>query len=219
MYAAKNGNLDVAKALLAQDDIKVNVYTNWRYENVEDDPNGPTALLIAYNTGHRDIAMEILKVKPYIGLREVLAEVSHYYNAYNSDENTILLLAAKDGDIEMVKYLFKLKDDRSLFRRAHSPLVIVNHMNKYDDTALILAARNGHLDVVQELLKRDDLIFTTMKNQGLRAYQEAATQEIKDIIAAKYKNPSKRIAEILENKILTGFEHLQCLEDNSKQII
>lgn len=216
MYAAKNGNMDVAKALLAQDDIKVNVYTKWRYENVEDDPNGPTALLIAYNTGHRDIAMEILKVKPYIGLREVLTEVSHYYNAYNSDENTILLLAAKDGDIEMVKYLFKLEDDRSLFRRAHSPLVIVNHMNKYDDTALILAARNGHLDVVQELLKRDDLIFTTMKNQGLRAYQEAATQEIKDIIAAKYKNPSKRIAEILENKILTGFEHLQCLEDNIK---
>ena len=54
------------------------------------------------------------------------------------DGNTLLILAARDGHVDLVEYLIK--------QRAR-----VNAMNSAGDTALKLAAFRGHLNVVEAL--------------------------------------------------------------------
>ncbi|MGL9725540.1 MAG: ankyrin repeat domain-containing protein [Wolbachia sp.] len=65
----------------------------------------------------------------------------------NSNGDTALHLAAKDGYSEIVQYLIE-KD-----------AAIVNSLNKYYDTSLLLAVKYDYLDIVAKLLENELILM------------------------------------------------------------
>ncbi len=169
------------------------------------------ALLLAYNNNHRDITMELLKAELHRNLSDLLTlenYKSKYYNAIDESKNTLLMLASKKGDIEIVNFLVNINKEQTKLGKAIIPIVDINKKDFDNNTALMFAADNGYLDVVETLLNQPELDLDCRNIFSKNAYQLAATQEIKDAIA-KRQNMLKKTSEALEKQVLEGLERFQ----------
>jgi hypothetical protein len=63
-------------------------------------------------------------------------------NAKYSDENTALIIASNNGQLEILKYLVEIGAD-------------VNSTNKWNSTALILASAKDHFEIVKNLVENE----------------------------------------------------------------
>ncbi len=98
--------------------------------------DGSTAFLIATRLGFSDVMKKMLLDK------EKDIDVNH---ASDSEGNTVLMLAAENGQLDVVKMLLDEKKD-----------IDVNVQNNQGHTALLLAIKNGQLDVAKMLLERKE---------------------------------------------------------------
>ncbi|CAF1667248.1 unnamed protein product, partial [Didymodactylos carnosus] len=81
-----------------------------------------------------------------------------------------LYWACRGGDLDAVKEIL-----------SSTPFSDVNHLEPNGSTALHAASFFGHVDVVKYLLHERGIIRHRKNRHGLTAYQEASTQEIREV--------------------------------------
>ena len=214
MYASEKGYKSIAHELVingADVTIVQKTKQNYNLGDITRVDRINNALLLAYNNNHRDITMELLKVELNRNLSDLLTlenYKSRYYNAIDDLGNTLLMLASRNGDIEIVSFLVNLNKEQTKLGNKVSPIVDINKKNLDENTALMLAAKYGYLDVVNELLNQPNIDLNCRNIFNKDAYQLATTQEIKDAIARR-QNMLKNTSEALEKEVLEGLEHFQ----------
>lgn len=213
MYAAKKGYQDIVHELLVNGaDVTIVQKIKRTYNLVDTEFDGiNNALLLAYNNNHRDITIELLEAELHRNLSDLLTlenYKSKYYNAVDELGNTLLMLASRKGDIEIVNFLVNLNKEQTKLGKAIIPIVDINKKDFDDNTALMLAAKYGYLDVVKTLLNQPEIDLNCRNIFSKNAYQLAATQEIKDAIK-KRQNVSEAILETLEKQVLEDVESFQ----------
>ncbi|RIB02755.1 ankyrin repeat-containing domain protein [Gigaspora rosea] len=127
--AAASGCKEVVKILLKQKhtyDIDINKM----------DKNGKTALDLATDNKHTEIAEDLL-------IEEKMKKEACFLKSLGHDENgkTPLHWAASEGHETTVKYLIELNAS------------LVNEVDKNNETALYDAVWNGHINIIEILLK------------------------------------------------------------------
>ena len=222
MYAAEKGYKPIAHELVingANITIvqKTNRFTIVQKNNRSNIGGNPrmnrmnNAALLAYKNDHIEILLELLKVEIRINISNFLKHDNYksaYYNTVDEFGNTLLMLAARKGDIEVVRLLLDLNREQTILGRIINPIVDINKKNLEDNTALMLAAKYGHLEVVKELLTQSNIDLDCTNIYSKTAYDLAETQEIRDAIS-NYKKPSKQILGKTTNKVLKDVEYLQ----------
>jgi len=88
------------------------------------------------------------------------------------DGNTGLMIAAREGHLEIVKHLMK-----------EYPDIDVNINNKFGYNALMFAAQNGHLDIISLLLENDK-VDIEMTNKAGRKAEHCAKKKVKESVQA-----------------------------------
>lgn len=83
-------------------------------------------------------------------------------NVVDEYGNSALILAAREGHLEICKFLLSIEGIR------------INGQNPFADTALICAAYNGHENVVKLLLQRPDINVNIQNKLGSSALLSAA---------------------------------------------
>ncbi|KAM3076143.1 hypothetical protein ACMFMG_006342 [Clarireedia jacksonii] len=145
---------------------------------------------------------EAVKKRNGYALRKLLN--SENINNLDSDGNTPLLLAAKEGHKDVVQLLLatdgvdlNCKDKENLTPlswaawNGHKDVVQLllatngvdlNCRDTYDGTPLLLAAQEGHKDVVQLLLSTDDVDLNCRDRDGSTPLMCAASHGHKDVV-------------------------------------
>lgn len=173
-WAAVNGRLDVARALLATGRVDVNASDRRGNTplslSVEDDyvelaklflstpginadrvgPDGYGAMSWAALRGHAVVVKEILKT-PGVEL-----------NRERGYSPTPLAAAAQAGQVDVVDVLLEAEG------------IDVNHQDRQGQTALHLAAEKGHVDVARRLLSKEGIRVDVTNALGATAGQIAA---------------------------------------------
>lgn len=117
MVASSNGHLDVVKILLQHQKLYKNTYNDRR--------KGISCR--AHNCCSNSITSSN---------EQLLSNDIQYIDIVNDDGNTALHLAAKNGYLEVVMYLYDQGSN-------------MNNTNKAGYNSLMLAAANGHLSIVK----------------------------------------------------------------------
>ena len=149
ILAVHNGHTEIVRYLVGLPEVDVNHRNN----------GNETALDCAANTGHTEVVRMLIDAGADIdtnngghsplhcasdsGALEVvkmLVEAGAGVRLTDFHGRTCLILAARSGSTETVRYLVGL------------PEVDVNHCDSSDETALLCAAKNGHTAVVQVLI-------------------------------------------------------------------
>jgi hypothetical protein len=116
MIACKHGHLDLAKYLITKG-LEVNIIDKVK--------------LLIYACGHG-----------WLGIAKYLVEEKGAnINAVNERRETALMIACRNGHLNVVRYLVKKKAN-------------INAVNKKRETILMIACIEGHLDVVRYLVEK-----------------------------------------------------------------
>jgi len=99
---------------------------------------------------------------------------------YAEERSRMLILAARDGNIDFVEELLKF------------PGINVNIQDHNGNTALMFAARNGHTDIVNTLLN-----YYNEKNAGDIVYTSAVNRQDRNALMLAVMNNHYDIAETL----------------------
>lgn len=151
MLAAKNGRAQAIKILLAAG-ADINAKNN----------EGDNALILAAKNGHVNVV-------------EILLAAT---DKQKSNETSVFLLAAEQGNFEVIKLLIDFRE-RNILSPIDLPLI--NRIGNNGATALSIAAERGHLDIVAILLKaRADPNIENLK--GETALMSAARNGHVDVI-------------------------------------
>ena len=211
MYAAERGYKPIVDELIVKG-ADVTIVQRTRYNSNTGHMNRiNNAALLAYKNKHIEIYVALLRVEVCINIADVVTfqlNKSRYYNSVDEFGNTLLMLAAKEGNIEIVRLLLNLNKKQSIVGRWINPIVNINRKNDNGDTALMLASQYGQLEVVNELLEEKNIDLDIKNISDKTAYDLAATQEIKDVIY-RHKNISKITSEAIEKQVLEGVENFQ----------
>ncbi len=201
MFAAQKGSLKTVKELLKETLTSLNVQ----------DENGASALMIAIENNHFDIAMFLLKKGPLINLQttsnkdtaltiatrnnklaivtKLLENGADINHQTTSNQDTALTIATRNNLFEMVKLLLNKGAD-------------INHQATSGTTALMIATINNKLDIVTEILKSNPNINIHDTN-GKTALMLAKKQGNSGIIQALKKHSeqiNKNLLHALNNK-------------------
>ena len=191
LYAASNfGHLDVVKYLISKG-ADVNMKN--------DDRIGGTALNIASYKGYLEIVKYLVEKGADVNMKNgrfgntALIGVSNLevvkyliskgadVNAKNNDGSTALMIASREGHLEVVKVLVESSKGGlfSFFKKGN-----INDKDNDGWTALIWASSKGHLEVVKYLVSKGADINAT-DNKGFTALNKAKTNEVSEFLKSK----------------------------------
>lgn len=194
MWAAKKGYLDIAKILLAQKDIEVNVLDEKKNDN---------ALLLAYKNNYRELALEILNTKPRNSGDYSISAT--YWNHKDLYGNSILTMAARNNDTKVIELLLEINHNRNLIDRAlDGPVVNINITDNDKNTPIMLAAKYGYVETVKILLAEKGIDLEKRNIFQQTVFDLASTQEVKDVLNQYMKAASETQSKALKNKIKRG---------------
>ncbi|XP_071104740.1 ankyrin-3-like [Haliotis cracherodii] len=117
--ACTTGDLQQVKYILSQDIANINT----RGEN------GMTPIMIATEKGHREII-------------ELLVKKGSDLSLFDEDDNTILHLACKEGNVEIVKHILSQK------------IIDIESRGENENTPLMFAVQFGNMEVFSFLMKK-----------------------------------------------------------------
>ncbi|KAJ6413671.1 hypothetical protein OIU84_006470 [Salix udensis] len=152
LFAARAGDLDAVMEIL----------TGTREEELKgllekQNQSGETALYVAVQYGNVGVVREMIK---YYDLAGAGIKARNGFDAFH--------VAAKRGDLEILRVLMEVHPELSMTAAASQPLLKSN-----GKTALHSAARNGHVEVVRALLTIERGIATRKDKKGQTALHMA----------------------------------------------
>jgi ankyrin repeat protein len=199
MLAAIDNKIEIVEALLAVENIKVNMPDN----------NGNTALMIAAQNGHIEVVKALLAVDDI------------KVNVQDNEKNTALILAANNGHIEVVKALLAVDDikvnmqdnegNTALILAANNGHIeVVKALLAVDDikvnvkdikgfNALMSAAINNKVEIVKALLRHPDIDVKMHGNKDATALIMATDKGHIEVVKALLKHRDIKVNALNEN--------------------
>ncbi|GMF29994.1 unnamed protein product [Phytophthora fragariaefolia] len=165
--AAINGKTEVVKYLIQQNEASIRANDN----------KGNTALMLAARYGHVEVVRCLVDSVHFNESRyhqientdNVMVHCGAYVNTKNNEGYTALMWAAREGRIDVVRFL------------TEQSYTDVNTIDKNGWTAIMLAAQNGMGDVVSHLAEECSADVNIRSKDGNTAFRAAANRGYHDI--------------------------------------
>lgn len=170
--AANNGQLEAVRSLVKQAELN----TDFRLKNNK----GETALSKAQNQGHQDIIDVIEQEEEEIKYAQ---DPNLDCHATDNKGNTLLHIAAKNGDTGIVKALIE-RDD-----------VDITAKNNKGKTPLDIAVNNGQKEVIKHVIQQADIDNQMKDSASEQAYKRAKRE------SQKSKSSNQKVYEAIGEMI------------------
>ncbi|KAJ3322563.1 hypothetical protein HDV06_002940 [Boothiomyces sp. JEL0866] len=191
-YASQFGHIDLAKELLKYENVVSQLQSNQRSDNIN---LSFEPLQLATMNSHLEILSMLLKYCAPAPSTIIWAAEQQFWDAVkillvdkrihaNILNNTLIILASKDGRIDVVEYL--TRDD------AVDPAA-------QENSAFIQASGGGHLNVMQFLLKFKCVVPNSQDNRAIQlAAKNGKSKAVKFLLQIEKVNPTANNNEAIK---------------------
>lgn len=111
-----------------------------------------------------DNLMKMIVSGRFDEIEEIIKKDPLIVNEEDKEGNTVLIYAAKEGNLKLVRYFIAHGSD-------------INHTNHKNRTAIIYAAMNGRVKAFKELIKKEDGDINIQDDEGKSALHHIVTSE------------------------------------------